>query len=69
MNKDLLCEFIAIKPKGFRYYIWFYQSKVTSENGVFIGKGGWGKGGANTNIQCRDTEIESTIYSDTLQYS
>ncbi len=68
MDKSLLRKYIAIKPKGFKSYIWFETEKVVEAYGCFIGKSGWGDGGALTNIKCNANEIDSYIYSDTLQY-
>lgn len=68
MDKELLCKYIAVKPTGFDYYIWFETEKVIQELGCFIGKEGWGKGGVLTNIKCNGSEIDSFIYSDALQY-
>lgn len=68
MDKELLKKYIAVKPKGFLHYIWFKIEEVTCGAGCFIGKNGWGEGGADTSIKCKESEIESYIYSDTLQY-
>lgn len=68
MDKELLKKYVAIKPIGFRYYIWFETEKVIEDLGCFIGKGGWGKRGADTNIKCKSSEIDSYIYSNELQY-
>jgi hypothetical protein len=62
-------KYIAVKPKGFDYYIWFEQEKVIQDLVYFIGRNGWGKNGAFTNLKCRSSEIESFIYSDELQYT
>lgn len=62
-------KYIAVKPKGFKYYLWFETEKTTNELDIFIGKEGWGKGGALTNIKCSATEIKSFIYSDILMYA
>ncbi len=69
MDKSLQRKYVAIKPKGFAYYIWFKTENVIYDLGCFIGKDGWGKDGALTNIKCSGTEIDSYIYSDELQYS
>jgi len=61
-------QYIAIKPKHFDYWIWFDLSKVTEEQGKFIGKSGWGKKGASTEIDINSEYVENRIYSDTLQY-
>ena len=69
MDKELLRAYVAIKPKGFSYYIWFKTEKVIVDLGCFIGTEGWGHGGALTSIKCKESEIESYIYSDNLQYT
>jgi hypothetical protein len=69
MEDKLLKKYIGIKPKGFNHYIWFETEKTINDLGVFIGEGGWGKNGAFTNIKCYSSEIDSYIYSDSLQYS
>ena len=69
MDKQLLKKYVAIKPNGFNYYIWFETEKVIHDLGCFVGRDGWGKGGALTNIKCNANEIDSYIYSDVLQYS
>ena len=68
MDETLLQKYVAIKLKGFNYYIWFETKKVIYDSNCFIGKSGWGKGGAFTNIKCSSSEIDSYIYSDELQY-
>lgn len=68
MDEKLLKKYIAIKPKGFPYYLWFKTDDVIQDLGCFIGKDGWGLGGAATSIKCTASEIESYIYSDKLQY-
>ena len=68
LDEKLKEEYIAVKPKGFGYYIWFDTSKVTEDLGCFIGTAGWGNGGALTNLKCQSSEIESVIYSSELQY-
>ncbi len=62
-------KYIAIKLKSFDYYLWFKKENVTQYLGAFIGKDGWGKNGAYTNIKCSSSEIDSFIYSDELQYT
>lgn len=69
MDKELNRTYVAMKPKGFSYYIWFETEKVLIAQGCIIAREGWGKSGAYTNIKCREEEIESYIYSDELQYS
>jgi len=69
MDEKLKRKYIAVKPKGFKYYIWFKTDKISEYVGTFIGKDGWGKNGALTSIECHPSQIESTIYSDELQYS
>lgn len=62
-------KYIAIKVKHFNYWIWFEISKTSKENCCFIGKKGWGKGGAYTSININENNIEGEINSDTLQYT
>lgn len=69
MDKKLFKKYIAVKPKGFNYYIWFITEQVECDSGFFIGQNGWGKNGSNTSIKCNENEIVSYIYSDELQYS
>jgi hypothetical protein len=70
MNKDnkVQNKFIAIKVQGINHWIWFALSNVTKENNRFIGKSGWGKGGAFTEIEVSENKIEGVIHSDELQY-
>lgn len=67
--KNVVEKYTAIKVKGFSYWIWFEDEKITDENGKFVGKAGWGKGGAFTNIEIDRYEIVGLIKSDTLQYT
>lgn len=61
---------IAIKVKGFEYYIWFYSEKVSVDDScIFHGSSGWGNGGAMTNIDVNLDEITGVIYSSDLQYT
>lgn len=69
MNESLNTKYIAIKIKGFDYYLWFEQSKVIEGLGCFIGKEGWGHHGAFTNIKVELSEIAGFVYSDELQYT
>ena len=61
-------KYIAVKLKGLNHFIWFRTSKVITSLGCFIGKNGWGKNGALTNLKCYEKDIEAYIYSDELQY-
>ena len=62
-------KYVAVKPTGHNNYIWFETEKTTTELGCFIGEGGWGKGGAYTNLKCKVGEIDSFVYSENLQYT
>lgn len=62
-------KYIAIKVRGIRYWLWFNIKKVKRDSYTFIGKDGWGKGGAYTNITVPEDEIIGELYSDDLQYS
>jgi len=68
MNEKLKNKYVAIKLRDFNYYIWFATENVTEDQSNFKGLGGWGKGGAFTNIECKTTEIISWVYSSDLQY-
>jgi hypothetical protein len=61
-------EYIAIKVKGLNHWLWFEVEKVKREYGTFVGKGGWGKDGGNTDITVNENEITGEMHSDTLQY-
>ena len=61
-------RYIAIKLTGLDHWLWFEEEKTSEEKGVFIGKTGWGKGGAFTEIEVNSDEIIGRINSDTLQY-
>ena len=61
-------EYIAVKIKGFRHYIWFERKKVSEGGGKFVGLDGWGKDGHNTTIEVSAHEIEGKIFSNNLQY-
>ena len=63
------CTYIAIKPIGFRHYLWFKMVKSTLEDSKFTGNEGWGKGGVFTEICINQSQIESVIYSESPQYS
>ena len=67
-DKTLTRKYIAVKPKGLAHFLWFEQANVTEESGEFIGRDGWGKNGAFTNLRCRTIDIAATIYSDEAQY-
>lgn len=68
IEKKLLQKYIAIKPSGFKTYIWFSIDKVSYDDFYFQGIGGWGKDGEFTNIHCKIDEISSIIHSNVLQY-
>lgn len=61
-------KYLAVKVKGLDHYLWFKSENVANESGKFVGKDGWGKRGANTDLETYDSEIISTISSDALQY-
>lgn len=62
-------KYVAVKPNGFKHYIWFETKKTINDLGVFIGEDGWGKDGARTSIKCKSSDIEGFIYSENLQYT
>lgn len=68
IDKSFKEKYIAIKPKGFSYFIWFEKEKTIIESGLFEGKNGWGRGGEHTSIKCNESEIMAVIYSEGLQY-
>lgn len=59
-------KFVGIKLKSLDSYIWFETANVIHALSSFIGKEGVGKDNSRTNIKCRDSEIESYIYSDNI---
>lgn len=63
-------KYIALKLKGFKYWIWFQTKDLHYENYEWESMGdGWGKDGARTTIyRISDNLIEGRIYSDELQY-
>jgi len=61
-------KYIAIKLKGYSYWIWFEVSKTDTENNIFRGSKGWGKDGALTEIEVSENEIIGKIFSENLQY-
>jgi len=60
--------YVAIKVKGMHPWLWFDKTKVVEKEGKFIGKEGWGRGGAPTNIEVDVHQIEGRIESSELQY-
>ena len=60
--------YVAVKLTGCAHWLWFERERVERENGRFVGKLGWGRGGAETSIDVSDDTIEGTIVSNTLQY-
>lgn len=61
-------KYIAIKVVGLKHWLWFETDKTTEENGKFIGKEGWGNGGAYTEIEIDSQYITGRIRSNELQY-
>ncbi len=61
-------EYMAIKVKGFKHWLWFSISNVFEENGIFEGKGGWGERGSLTEITVHESEIIGRMNSDKPQY-
>jgi hypothetical protein len=59
-------KYIAIKVKGYSYWLWFEKAKIKRENYKFIGTEGWGKDGALTCITIDTSEIVGEINSDEL---
>lgn len=61
-------QYVAIKVSGMDHWLWFERAQTEEKDGVFIGKGGWGKHGSFTEIEVNSSEITGRISSDTLQY-
>lgn len=61
-------RYVAIKVAGLAPWLWFEKSKVTEVAGRFVGKLGWGDGGACTEIDVDTDEIIGRIESTELQY-
>ena len=61
-------KYVAIKLIGLKSWLWFETANVTEEDGRFIGKAGWGQGGAFTEVDVDDDSIESRLVSEALQY-
>ena len=40
-------KYIGVKLRGMETWLWFLTSKVTEQDGNFVGKGGWGSGGTS----------------------
>lgn len=68
MTIDNSQKYIGIKVKGINHWIWFATKNSEITNFHFIGKGGWGKNGAFTNVDVPTEEIIGTIYSESPQY-
>jgi len=62
-------KYIAIKIKGMNHYLWFERAKTEIEDNSFIGRDGWGEGGAFTHINVSEDEIIGRIESESLQYN
>lgn len=62
-------KYVAIKLHALWPWLWFDTTKVTEKNGTFVGKGGWGRGGALTEVSIDTRLIVGRVESDTLQYS
>lgn len=61
-------KYMAIRVKGFDYWLWFATEDTSVESGTFTGKGGWGNGGAFTEIEVSTSDITGRISSDMPQY-
>jgi hypothetical protein len=62
-------KYTAIKVMGIDHWFWFEMVNVKVEDGLVNATGGWGKGGAYTDLNISDKLFEGQIYSDTLQYT
>jgi hypothetical protein len=61
-------KYIAILVKGANYWYGFDKEKVEEGGNQFVGKSGWGNGGASISIEISSDLIIGRIESDTLQY-
>lgn len=62
-------KYTAIKLKCFNYWIWFETEECQSNTFTFIGKEGWGKGGAMIKeLEVDLNLLEGQFTTDTLQY-
>ena len=61
-------NYIAIQVIGMSHWFWFDVKYVMRKNGRFVGKNGWGLGGALTNIDIPEHNIISELHSNQLQY-
>lgn len=69
LDKEVVSKYIAIKLAGLSHYIWFDRKQGVTSDGVrFHGRGGWGKEGASTHVDCLISDITSIIYSNELKY-
>ena len=64
-----MSKYIAIKVEGICHWFWFESVKVTRKDYKFIGKEGWGHGGAMTEIEIKEDKIEGELCSEALQYT
>ena len=61
-------KYVAIKVTGNNHWLWFERAKTVRADGKFSGEGGWGDGGAHTEIITDEKNIEGEIASEQLQY-
>lgn len=61
-------EYIAIKIRDFNHWVWFEKKHVQEDSSTFIGKQGWGKDGALTEVSIPKRMIEGRIESKEPQY-
>lgn len=64
-----MTKYLAVKVEGIEHWFWFLSSKVSRENGRFIGSEGWGKDGAFSSLDVDENIIIGTIESEELQYT
>jgi hypothetical protein len=62
-------KYVAVKIRGIEHWFWFARDMIKRECYKFIGKGGWGKDGAYTNINVDENLIEGELDSNELQYA
>lgn len=64
-------KYIALKIKGFHFWVWFEVAKgtKTEKPGKFIGRDGWGdKGHGILRLEIDENEIIGEMICETLDY-
>lgn len=68
MAEESKSKYTAVKICGFNRWYWFKTDSILEEGGQFKGAGGWGKGGAYTDLTVNSDLIEGRVTSECLQY-